>query len=437
MNDPLKQSSFAAAHASTAARHKISFFRQSGWMVIATVTGGVFMSAVHVLANKMEPAEYGVFFTLLRCLILLGIPAAGLQTIFAQQAAATLTEEQSRRLAGATRSVVTGIFGLWLVLALLVLLFEKTLLSLLKIHNPAALWMTLAVALTTLWAPVLKGLLQGWQNFLGFGWVSILDGVARFLAVAAIVLYLGGQAAGAMTGAWLGQIVSILAGLAWTWRIFRGPGAAFAWGPWLGQVLPLTLGIGATMVLQSADVIFVQSIYPESIAPVLYMPAAMIGFALVQFTVPLASVMFPKIVHSLARSEKTDALRLTLLSTALLGGLAAIVCTIWPVLPLRILYFRNSAYWQAAPLVPWFVWGMLPLTLANVLIWNLLARARYAIVPWLMVVMAAYCTAMSYCQNSLLSVVQNLGVFSLITLGVAAWFTWKQMEKGSRFKVQG
>jgi hypothetical protein len=26
--------------------------------------------------------------------------------------------------------------------------------------------------------------------------------------------------------------------------------------------------------------------------------------------------------------------------------------------------------------------------------------------------------------------VQNLGVFSLITLGVAAWFTWKQTEKG-------
>jgi hypothetical protein len=92
-------------------------------------------------------------------------------------------------------------------------------------------------------------------------------------------------------------------------------------------------------------------------------------------------------------------------------------------------------YWQAAPLVPWFVWGMLPLTLANVLIWNLLARARYAIVPWLLVIMAAYCTAMSYCQNSLLSVVQNLGVFSLITLGVAAWFTWKKPKKS--FKFQG
>jgi hypothetical protein len=105
---------------------------------------------------------------------------------------------------------------------------------------------------------------------------------------------------------------------------------------------------------------------------------------------------------------------------------------------LRILYFYKPSYWQAAPLVPWFVWGMLPLTLANVLIWNLLARARYAIVPWLMVVVAVYCTVLrTFCQNSLLSVVQNLGVFSLITLAVAAWFTWKKTEKASSFQVQG
>jgi len=387
------------------------------------------MSAVHPLANKMELGEYGVFFVLLRCLQLLSIPAAGLQTVFAQQAAATLTEEQSRRLTGATRSVLGGIFFFWLGLALLVLLFEKQLLSLLKIQNPAALWMTVAVALTTLWVPVLKGLLQGWQNFMGLGWVSILDGAVRFMSAAVIVLLLGGQAAGAMTGAWVGQIVSILVALAWTWRVFRGPRAPFAWMPWLEQVVPLTLGIGATIILQNADVIFVRSVFPENVSQGFYNPAAMMGFALMQFTVPLASVMFPKIVHSLARSEKTDALRLTLLSTALLGGLAAIVCTLWPALPLRILYFSRPELWQAAPLVPWFVWGMLPLTLANVLIWNLLARARYAIVPWLMVVMAAYGTAMSYCQNSLLSVVQNLGVFSLITLGVAAWFTWKQPQK--------
>jgi len=37
----------------------------------------------------------------------------------------------------------------------------------------------------------------------------------------------------------------------------------------------------------------------------------------------------------------------------------------------------------AAPLVPWYAWALVPLTLANVLIQNLLARGRFAAMPWL------------------------------------------------------
>ena len=47
---------------------KLTFFRQSGWLVIATLAGGVFFYAVHIFASKMPSSEYGVFNALLQVL---------------------------------------------------------------------------------------------------------------------------------------------------------------------------------------------------------------------------------------------------------------------------------------------------------------------------------------------------------------------------------
>ena len=53
------------------------------------------------------------------------------------------------------------------------------------------------LGLASLWLPVFRGLLQGRQNFLGLGWIFILDGVGRFIGVA-LAVQRGGQAAGGM-----------------------------------------------------------------------------------------------------------------------------------------------------------------------------------------------------------------------------------------------
>ncbi len=413
---------------------KATFFRQGGWMVLATVAGGVFMTAVHFIAGGMAPnSEYGVFCTLLRIYLLMGIPATGLQTVFAQQAAAALDGREQRQLAANSRAVIYWTFLVWAVSATLVLVFSQAFVTALKISNADALWITLLLGLAALWMPVLKGLLQGRQHFLGMGWVMILDGVGRFTAVVVIVRFLHGQAAGGMLGALLGQVISLAAGL-WFARAFLfGPGEPFDWKPWIRRVVPLTFGAGAILILSNADIVFVQSVFSKETTS-LYAAGAIVGFALAQFTMPLAVVMYPKIARSAARSETTDALSLTLKATAIMGSAAALVVTGWPELPLRILYFRNPAYFvQAAPLVPWFAWCLLIVSLANVLVSNLLARERFAIVPWLAAIAAGYLGTLIGCRASLLAlpplvafqrVVMILGAFSLALSLAALWFTW-------------
>jgi O-antigen/teichoic acid export membrane protein len=88
-------------------------------MVIATFAGGLMMTMVHTVARKMGPQEYSVFVTLLRLLVIMGIPAAALQTIFARQSAAVTNDAQKRQLIATTRAVLLGTFLLWLVIATL------------------------------------------------------------------------------------------------------------------------------------------------------------------------------------------------------------------------------------------------------------------------------------------------------------------------------
>lgn len=393
------------------------------------------MTGVQMVANAlMTRPEYLLWFALLRIFLLMSIPSAGLQIVFAQQAAAAINDRQHAQLARTVRTSLAAMFIIWLVMALIALVGRQHWISLIGITNPAALWVTVLLGLASLWSPIVKGVLQGFQNFKGLGWVLIIDGVGRFAAIL-LILWLGGQAAGGMSAALIGQGVSVLVGV-WLIRfLLNSHGERQDWRPWLRRVVPLTLGIGSVQFMFNADVVFVKAVFRDT---TLYMPAAMIGLAMVTFTTPLAAVMFPKVVRSTALTQGSRGLQRALGATLLLGGATALACTILPRLPLRIIYLKNPAYWEADVLVPWFTWCLLPLIVANVLVANLLARDRFAVVPWAVLIAAGYGLVLSGLKPHLQTldemagfrtVVQTLGVFGLLLLGVAGFFTWSDRKR--------
>ncbi len=422
---------------------RLSFFRQSGWLIITTTLSGFLMSIVHpilqkempagdgpiatflrrVIAPPIEPGAYGDFYTLLLLFGWLGIPAAGLQTVFAQQTALAINEEKQRELAASVRALLRATLFLWLGSLAAVFILQGSILSGLKMSHSGPLWVTMISGLTALWAPVMMGILQGKQDFMVLGWSTILNAIGRCVGVAILVRLLGFQAAGALIGVLLGMWVALGIALGKTTEIFRGPCPKFNWRPWLKSVVPLTLGLGASMFMVSADQFAVKAYFTDVEAG-RFAAAGVVARALGAFTVPMTLVMFPKIVRSAAQSEKTDVMAYALGATALMGGMAALACTLLPELPIRILY--NASFLGIAPLVPWFAWCFLPLTLANVLINNLLARQHFEVVPWLLVVAVGYGCALMYFHQSFLSVVQTLGAFSLLQLTVATWFTWRR-----------
>ncbi len=341
----------------------------------------------------------------------------------------TPREEQ---LIATSRALLLATFVMWLIYAIIVLAAARPLSHLLKITSPLGLRFTLLVALTGLWIPIFKGLLQGRHQFGGLGWLQITDGVGRFAAMVLIVVLLHGKVAGAMFAAFFGQFLTVIIGACLTWQIWKTrSNVAFDWKEWFSGAIPLSFGLGTILLMSSLDMLFVQSLFEKS-QTTLYSGAMLTGFAIIQFIAPVALVMFARVAQNVARKERSDSLAMTLTATILFGCVAAVGCTLFPKLPLRLMYFTNPEMWNAAPLVPWFAWALLPLTVANVLVQHILARAQFKAVPWLLLVPAIYAAALALQAPALVRmppfdaftrIIQTMGVTSTLLCLMAAKFS--------------
>jgi O-antigen/teichoic acid export membrane protein len=237
-----------------------------------------------------------------------------------------------------------------------------------------------------------------------------------------------------MGGVLFGALLSL--GLAaWISRDqWSGPVRAPRGWPWVRPWIALTLGLTAGGIMLSLDTLVVQNVFEDD-QKNFYAAAGRIGRGLVALTTPLALVLFPKVARSAATGEPTAALKLALGATLGTGAAVAIGCTLFPALPIRILFAGNPRFLPAAELVPLFCWCMLPLTAAYTLVNNLLARSRYAVVPWLLLVAALYAGTLWSLRGYLAAqpmfdafrlVIQVLGAFSLLLLAVAVLFSFRR-----------
>jgi O-antigen/teichoic acid export membrane protein len=396
-----------------AGSHHAAFFRQSGWLMLANVAGGLMMYAVHLLNKKIPPAEYGVFGVLLA--VAMFVPNMPLQMVFAQQTAKALATNRERELAGMIRLAWLGTFGLCLLLALGAWIWQAEILSAWKLTNPAGLWITLLVVLLSFW-------LQGQQNFFWLGWSNIFNAVGRLGLASVIVLLLGGYAAGMMVGVCLGLVMAVGISIWQTRSLWLRHAQPFDWRSLLAQIGPLMLGFCAVQFFFTADTMFVKACFSGDDAA-FYVSAGTLSRGLLWLVVPLATVMFPKIVHSVARSEKSNLLGVVLFGTAVLAAGGALGLTVLGPWVIKLAYSKDYVS-VAAAVLPWYAWAMVPLSLAYALVNNLLARSQFRIVPVLLLLAAAYGVALTQFHDSLITVLKTLGVFNLLLLGVCVWFTW-------------
>ena len=413
-------SEIAENQPATAGSRHASFFRQSGWLMFATVVGGLFMTGVHFLSKALPLGSYGEFGVFL--IVAMFIQALPFQVVIAQQTAHALALRREHELSGLIRAAWLGTFLVWLAGALVVLLFQGSILEHLKISNPAALWLALPMLLFTVWQPIFLGILQGQQNFLCMGWSMIANGVGRVGVAVFAVLALQCRASGMVAGMLGGLVLSLVLAIWPTRSLWRASAVPFDWRAVLRQVIPLSVGFAAYNFLFTADTLFVKWYFTPAIAA-FYLSAGTLARASMWLVGPLAAVMFPKLVHAKARAEKTDLLGVVLLGTLIFSAGGA--TGLWVLGPWLVKFMFTPDYVQAATtLLPWYAWAVVPLAVGNVLLNNLLAHSHFKVVPALCVLALAYAFALTQFHDTPITVIKVMGTGNLLLLAICAWYTW-------------
>jgi O-antigen/teichoic acid export membrane protein len=416
----------------TAEKHHITFFRQSGWLMIANIVGGLMTLGVHPLNKHIPDSEYTAFGVLL--LMVSCLPTMPLQMVFAQQSALALATGRERQLAGMIRMIWLWTFIVWALGALAIFLFRGAIVNRWQLPGATGLLLTLPLLLASLWVPMFSGVLQGRQDFFWQGWTAIIGGMGRLAAAAFIVLVLAGGAAGMIMGTLIGVGLSAIFSIWKTRDLWSLPAEPFDGKSLVRQVVPLMLGFGACQFLFTSDTMFAKAYFsPDAMKP--YIAAGTLSRGLLWLVLPLAAVMFPKIVHSNAKREKNNLFGLVVLGTAVLGVCGMI--GLWLVGPLLVkIIFKSNDVAGTMALIPWYAGAMVPLALANVMVNDLLARSRFGVVPFMVLLAAAYGFTLplmlDHFPGRLEIPLQTLGVFNLLLFGVCAWFAW-----GAKGKVGG
>jgi len=398
-----------------------AFFRQSGWLMIANIIAGVMALGVHLLAKKVSEAEYSIFGTML--MVTACVPIMPLQMVFAQQTAGTLATNRARQLASMIRIGGRLTFVLWAMAAAVVLVFQVQVVAGWKLTSVATLWVTLAAVLMNLWMPLFSGVLQGRQDFFWLGWGTIASGVGRVAVAVFLVLAFHGGATAMTFGAFAG--LGAWAGIG-IWRsrdLWLAKPEKFDGRGLFKQVAPLMLGFGACQFLFTSDTMYAKAFFSgDEMAS--YVAAGTLSRALLWLVLPLAAVMFPKIVHASAKSEKSNLLGIVLLGTAILAVCgAAGLCLVGPFV-VKLIY--TPAYvTMTVKLLPWYAGAMIPLALANVLVNDLMARGKFKVVLPMVLLTIAYGFTLPLMLQKFTRMevaLQTLGAFNLMLLGICVWF---------------
>ncbi|HEY5296624.1 MAG TPA: lipid II flippase MurJ [Verrucomicrobiae bacterium] len=400
----------------------LTFFRQSGWLMVANIVGGLMTLGVHPLNKEISDAEYSAFGVLL--MVVACLPTMPLQMVFAQQSAQALARGRERQLAGMIRLAWVWTFIIWALGAFLVFWFRGTITKDWQLPNTTGLLVTLPLLLVSLWMPMFSGVLQGRQDFFWLGWSFIFGGVGRLVIAAFLVLALGAGAAGMMTGALCGVALSAIIGIWRTRDLWSKPAEPFDGKNLMRQMAPLLFGFGAFQFMFTSDTMFAKA-YFSADAMKAYVAAGTLSRGLLWIVLPLAAVMFPKIVHAHAKSEKSNLFGIVVLGTAALG-----ICGmlgLWLLGPwvVKIVY-KTSDVAATMALIPWYAGAMIPLAMANVLVNDLLARSKFQAVPFLVLLAMFYGLTLTQFHASLIMVLQVLGVFNTLLFAICAWFAWRK-----------
>lgn len=339
---------------------------QSGFLAVAMIAAGSFDYAVNILTGRrLVPMEFSVFVTVTAILQVMVQATNVIRNVVAfYTAESTVSTDASARVGMVLRRSWHWAWRWGMIATVALALAGPVLARFLRIDSPWPLWAAALALLLLFLRPVTDGTLQGVQHFWGLGWVQILQSIGR-LAFTALLIGLGGQAAGVILALPLGSTLALALALLLLRSYFRAPPSTMPRPISRKYALTTLAGLLAFALMVNVDPILVRRLFGDAIAEA-YAPIVTLGKMNLFIPLGIGLVLFPKATQRQAAGRDSRPVLLLALAATLLPGLA--LTLLYWIVPGRIVHtIFGEAY--AAPGVVLALVGLATTLYAGVNIW--------------------------------------------------------------------
>lgn len=368
------------------------------------------------VSRKLGPEEYGVLVPLLGLVILFSMPALALQMTIVKKTSICMARENYGGIEHLFRKTTGWFLMLGAVYFIGFLAGGPFIQSFFKIDDYGLIVILGLIAVVSLIIPVVRGILQGMQNFIGFGLNLTLDAILR-LGSLILFLMLGFGVRGALLTTFVGAFCAYIIGIFMLSFLFKNREKSteiIRKRDILSYALPVFFSATAFSLLSYIDVFMVKHFFAEHDAG-LYSATSIIGKAFLFFPGAIVMTLFPKVSQSFELNNATGKMLLKSLGlTAVVSAAAIIFCYFFPDFVIGLLF--GAEYKGIAPVVKIFGAAILPLVLINVVMNYCLAIHRYAMIYIMYAGIILYAVLLWFFHASFMQVITILFSVNLAIL---------------------
>jgi O-antigen/teichoic acid export membrane protein len=392
--------------------------RHSILLMAASQISNVSSLLFHMIMGRwLLPAEYGILASMLGVVLIAGMPLSAVNNSLAFFSAQLLQQKRAGDIFPLMRIWAWKLLLVAIPVLAAGILFSNPLALFFQLPARNVIILTLAVLALSFLMPIFSGALQGIQ---AFGWAAISGacwGVIRLVAGGALVYFVAAVAHSALVGQGLGVIASAAVGMTGLWIVLKGAPASDQPLPGTHSYFLSTLLVLACFAfIMNADILIVKHYFTPDQSG-LFARAGTIGRTIIFLPMPIAMALFPKSVSNGAMSDQHGKLLgKSLFYTALIIVPGILFCTIYPQVPLGILYHDWAPTTSMCRLLRCTIWAMTPLSLAYIIMNFELAQNRFLITMPLVMCVAGYLAGVMIWHTSVFQIVAMLATVSALTL---------------------
>ncbi|MCX8092986.1 MAG: oligosaccharide flippase family protein [Candidatus Goldbacteria bacterium] len=398
---------------------KDNLIKDSFILFIASSIVNISNFVFHMIATRnLKPEDYGILATLLGIIMVISMPCAALQMSIVKKTSILKAKNLVAGISNLFREMSKWLIIIGFSVFLIFIIFADIIRSFFNINDKRLIYILGFVILIYFMLPVVRGILQGLQKFIGYGINMITDAIFRLLFLI-LFIYFGFGVYGALSTTFFSGVCAYIIGIFMIIKIIRYKSKEMEkimfFKDIIGYALPVLFSFFAFSLLGYIDLFMVKHFYPEDKAG-LYAVTSIIGKAFLFFPSAVVMVLFPKVSeHYELKINPKKMLYKSLFLTALLSFIGIIFCYFFPEFVLWLLT-GGGKYYAIKEIVKIFGIAILPLVLLNVIINYNLAIHNYTFIFIVYLGIILYAVILWFFHSTFYTVLSVLFIMNLLIL---------------------